>query len=319
MAQIYNFKFTLLSKPLCGGYTTIDPSRFTLAHEVAHQFGCLHSNPLTAGCPHGRNMPNDRNTIMANNAADFSRIPNYSNPDVNFGGVATGVVDTRNNAQQIRGAFCESANNNPDPQFSVFYSKSAGPICVGETYTYTSTIIQGNCIEPFGIIPSVNCGVGPYQYEWRLSNNPNFTNSQIIGTSASLTFTIQYCPFYLRLTVTSSNGLTTTSTRLYNCASVHVCERNGVESVEKGYLLFHKYQAIPNPATEEVTIFGDEVDLITNVQCFTLQGTEIPIAFFKAPETNIISIPGLNLSPGVYFFRVNGNNNLNDVIKVVIQ
>ena len=53
--------------------TTIDPSRYTLAHEVAHQFGCLHSNPLTTGCPHGRNMPNGRNTIMANNAADFSK------------------------------------------------------------------------------------------------------------------------------------------------------------------------------------------------------------------------------------------------------
>jgi len=297
----------------------IDPSRYTLAHEVAHQFGCLHSNPLTTRCAHGRNMPNGRNTIMANFAADFSRIPHYSNPDINFGGEATGVVDTRNNAQQIRGAFCESANNNPDPQFSVFFSKSSvGPICLGEVHTFTSTIIQGDCIEPFGIIPSVNCGVWPYQYEWRLSNNPNFINSQIIGTAANVTFTIQTCPFYLRLTVTSSNGLTTTSTRFYNCAPGVVCDRDGNNLSDEKSLHTSKLQAIPNPASDEVNIIGDGIDLVTDVQCFNLQGTEIPISFFKAPESGIISINRLTLSPGLYLFRVSGNN-LNNVIKVVIQ
>lgn len=96
----------------------INAVRYTFAHELAHQFGCLHSDPLTTGCPHGRNMPNGRNTIMANNADDNTRIQHFSNPDVIFAGEATGEDGTRNNAAQIRGALCEVANNNTPSLFS---------------------------------------------------------------------------------------------------------------------------------------------------------------------------------------------------------
>lgn len=85
---------------------------------------------------------------------------------------------TRNNAQQIRGAFCESANNQPDPYFSVFFVRSA-IICAGETITFTSTIVPGSCPDPFGTFPSATCAVDPYQHEWRLSTDPTFASSQI--------------------------------------------------------------------------------------------------------------------------------------------
>ncbi|HAD11601.1 MAG TPA: hypothetical protein DCF33_04090 [Saprospirales bacterium] len=299
----------------------IDPARFTLAHEVGHQFGCRHSSEADGTtCPFGKNMSNGRNTIMANNAGSNTRIPNFSNPDVLFGGIATGNVGTRNNAQQIRGAFCESANNNPDPQFSVFIEKtSIGPICLGETHTFSSTIIQGSCIEPFGLIPSVNCGVGPYQYEWRFSTNPNFTNSQIIGTSSNVTLTITTCTFYLRVTVTSSNGLTTTSTRMYKCGLPNtVCDRSEPNSWDGNKQLLTHFQAIPNPATSGINIVGPDVDHIEEIKCFNLLGSEISTSFFREEESGRIKIEGLNLSPGLYLFWVSGEG-LNEVIKVVIQ
>jgi len=265
------------------------------------------------------NIDPTRFTFMANNAGNNTRIPNYSNPDVFFGGVATDNVGTRNNAQQIRGAFCESANNNPDPQFSVIFSKSSvGPICIGEVHTFSSTIIQGDCIEPFGLIPSVNCGVWPYQYEWRLSTNPNFTNSQIIGTSANVTLTITSCPFYLRLTVTSSNGLTTTATRMYNCSSYAACNRNNPNLLDENKAKTSNFQAIPNPATNEITIVGTDVEHIIDIQCFNLQGSKISTSFFRENGIGRIMITGLTLSPGLYLFRISGKES-NEVIKVMIQ
>ena len=125
-----NQKFTIVEVP------NIDPSRYTLAHELGHHFGCMHSNlPADGTCPFGRNMPNGRNTIVADNAPNNTRIPHYTNPDVNFGGVPTGTA-TRNNAQQIRAAFCESATNQPDPAFSVYFERSA-VICANQTITFT--------------------------------------------------------------------------------------------------------------------------------------------------------------------------------------
>lgn len=58
---------------------------------------------------------------MANDAPDNTRIQHFSNPDVLFAGQATGIDGTRNNAAQIRGAFCEVANNNTPVIFSAHF------------------------------------------------------------------------------------------------------------------------------------------------------------------------------------------------------
>lgn len=65
--------------------------RYTFAHELAHHFGCWHSQPLFSECRNGMYLTtNDRNTIMANGpsgvAANNSRIQHFSNPDVTFAG-----------------------------------------------------------------------------------------------------------------------------------------------------------------------------------------------------------------------------------------
>ncbi len=301
----------------------IDPSRYTLAHEIGHQFGCQHSSQANGvTCPFGLNMTNGRNTIMANNAPDNSRIPNFSNPNVFFGGVATGTAGTRNNAQQIRAAFCESANNNPDPQFSVSFNKtSIGPICLDEVITLSSTVFSGICIEPPGTIFPLTCGVGPYQYEWRLSTSPNFTSSQVIGTSANVTFTVTRCPyFYIRLTVVSSNGLTTTMTKSYNCGPGVVCEHKAaVAPSDQSEQISANFQVIPNPTSDEITVVGADVEQVNEIECFNLQGIKVSTTFLKNKELGQIRVTGLNLSPGLYLLRVSRMDGSSEVVKVIIQ
>lgn len=292
---------------------SIGPVRFTFAHEVAHHFGCWHSIPTIPGCPNGMFMANMRNTIMGNEsgiqgilgALDFSRIQHFSNPDVDFGGFPTGVAGIRNNAAQIRGAFCEVADNLPE-QYSVLISKNTlGPICVGETHTFGANIVEGICEDPFTLSYN-SCATGPYQYEWRVSNSPDFSNSQVIGTTQTVTFTVQHCPLYLRVTAVSANGLTTTSTKSFICQGV-VCDG-----------------LIQNPPEYSPTTDTDEN--WPNIRCFPNPANDRLKVLFKTGATvklSIIDIAGriisnhtysgdkgeimLNVSdlePGLWFLRI---------------
>ncbi len=284
----------------------IGPIRYTFAHEVAHHFGCWHSTPTISGCPNGMNMANGRNTIMANGtpAAPFApnntRIQHFSNPDVLFGGQATGVAGIRDNAAQIRGAFCEVANNLPD-QYSVLISKNTiGPICVGETHTFRADVVEGICEDPFTLSYN-NCATGPYQYEWRISNSPAFNNSQIIGNSQSVTFTIQYCPFYLRVTVVSANGLTTTSTRLFNCAPFVVCDRGSNKPTE----VYSNIRCIPNPVNDLLKVLYDGIGKATNITVTDITGKTKAMANLGSNQGEIM-LDVSALQPGLWFLHVQG-------------
>ena len=245
--------------------------RYTFAHEVSHHFGCWHSTSTIPGCPNGMNLdfPTplvDRNTIMANGtenspfAPNFTRIQHFSNPDVSFGALPTGIAGTRNNAAQIRGAFCEVANNVPGQYSAQVTKNTSGPICLGETHTFGANVFEGVCSDPF--TPGYyNCASGPYKYEWSVSSSPNFANSQVLGNTPTVTYTIQYCPFYLRVTVISANGLTTTTTQLFNCPGV-ICdglEQGPADRDDKGTFTAHNtIQCIPNPANDQIkVVFGD--------------------------------------------------------------
>jgi hypothetical protein len=201
----------------------INSIRYTFAHELAHQFGCLHSNPLTTGCPHGFNMPIGRNTIVANNAPNNTRIQHFSNPDVLFAGQATGVDGARNNAAQIRGAFCEVANNNTPVIFSANFEHEQF-VCEGLPF-WASGISEGAYQENiWGLLEPCQ---GPYTYQWSWSAHPNFAISYNIGTNSPWLALNEppNCPqFYLRLTITPTAGCSTsTFTKLINCQE-GVCE-----------------------------------------------------------------------------------------------
>jgi hypothetical protein len=293
----------------------IDPSRYTLAHELAHHFGCRHSNPLLGGCPHGRNMDNGRNTIMANNAPNNTRIPYFSNPDVAFAGEPTGEEGMRDNAQQIRAAFCEVANNNPDPIFSVSFVKAIGPVCPGEILSFNSTVIPGDCPDPFGIVAAPNCGTPPYQYEWRVSTTPAFLSSQVVGIQPNLNLNVlqSFCsPFYVRLTVTSSNGLVATTTNSYTCSPGVACNRSAT-TIE-----YDAYKIAPNPAYNKILLSGP-IDEITNIECISIQGNILPISYRKEDRGMApIEVDLGNLPKGLYFLKVTGKN-APSTIKVILN
>jgi Metallo-peptidase family M12/Secretion system C-terminal sorting domain len=299
--------------------SSIGPVRYTMAHEIAHQFGCLHSQGTNlVGCPHGRNLDNGRNTIMANGADDNTRIPNYSNPDVQFGGEMTGNIGVRDNAQQIRAAFCESTNNFPDPTFSANFLGGSGFICPNEIINLTSFVVSGDCNDPWGLFPTPNCGIEPYAYQWKYNKTPTFTNSTIVGSGQNLNFLVPpaACPtFYLRLTVTSANGLMTTRTRKFNCFSN--CDGKNARKSESS-LVEEKVRVFPNPASDEIDLQFSDTFHVLGIECFNTQSVQFPIVFAKRDDGSAAKISVSYLDNGLYFLRVRGEKG-DQVLKICIQ
>jgi Secretion system C-terminal sorting domain len=275
----------------------IGPIRYTFAHEVAHHFGCWHSIPTIDGCPNGMNMANGRNTIMAN-SQNNTRIQHFSNPDVLFGGEATGIAGTRDNAAQIRGAFCEVADNVPG-QYSVLISKNTiGPLCKDETYTFGANVSAGVCFDPFTLIYS-DCATGPYQFEWRISNTPDFQNSQVISTAQTATLTISECTFYLRVTVLSANNLTITETKLFQCAPGVACER-GSGNLNETYSTI---QCTPNPAYDYLNVSYGGMGAVHRMSLVDVTG-KVRSVINPGNDQREMRLDISGLEPGIWFLHL---------------
>jgi hypothetical protein len=83
-------------------------SRYTFTHEIAHLFGCKHDqaqdesldNLEYSACALEITSI-DKKTAVGQGGSDNSRIPYFSNPNVNYNGNATGVSGFANNANMI--------------------------------------------------------------------------------------------------------------------------------------------------------------------------------------------------------------------------
>jgi hypothetical protein len=231
----------------------IGPIRYTLAHEVAHHFGCWHSSPLMSGCRNGKNLLNGKNTIMAN-AANNTRIQHFSNPDVFFGGESTGELNIRDNAAQIRGALCEVANNNSPVWFSTDYTHTSVTSGITLDCPFTATAnVQPGMQEIWGNL--WNCGTN-YTYQWSWSTNnvtyTNFgTNSPTLNLSAA-----PNCPFfYLRLTVSTPVGCSVTATKLLFCSQGLACRSSGQGDEETPVSVLVEHDRIyPNRAQDRFSV-----------------------------------------------------------------
>ncbi|TVS11172.1 MAG: hypothetical protein EA419_08800 [Wenzhouxiangella sp.] len=101
----YNFGYQATSVGCAVG-------NLTLAHEYGHNLGMEHNpengaNPSGASYPYafGHYVSGEFRTVMsyANPCTDgCPRQPHFSNPDVDFSGMATGIPDQRNNAEVAR-------------------------------------------------------------------------------------------------------------------------------------------------------------------------------------------------------------------------
>lgn len=276
--------------------------RYTFAHEIAHHFGCRHSVPLGTGCPHGKNMSNGRNTIMANFAQNNTRIQHFSNPDIFFAGEATGNVGTRNNAAQIRGAFCEVVNNNAPTIFSANFGYDP-VVCEGYPFYASASAEEGWGLTFLGW---EQWCVGPYSYQWSWSGNPNFSNPHNIGTNSSqleLPAPPQCPNFYLRVTITSSAGCSASYTRFIKCQP-EPCER---DSKGQAGEIASANQITPNPANDQIRVLLDGIGYIKSISAVNSAGTAQQITRFSRSSQGEVTCNVSDLHPGLWFLQVQGS------------
>ncbi|MBL7825045.1 MAG: hypothetical protein JNJ57_00325 [Saprospiraceae bacterium] len=182
---------------------------FTFSHEVAHLFGCRHNNDPNGTYEHGHNFNAGglKKTIMnvLYEPEGGSRILHYSNPDVKYQNVPTGVPNQRNNALKLKNTGCTVSGFRGEP----------GPP------PFQAHILNGywGCACAVKILQAgVTGGSAPFQYEWRTSVN-GINWSPVLGTGQTFTVTlpcIETAQYWVKLRVISSNGqVTETSRRIF--------------------------------------------------------------------------------------------------------
>jgi hypothetical protein len=304
-------KFCIAEVPFIG------PIRYTFAHELAHQIGCLHSIPLTTGCPHGKNMAIGKNTIMANNAPNNTRIQHFSNPVVFFGGESTGTAGIRDNAAQIRGALCEVANNNSPVWFSADYTHTSVTTGITLDCPFTATAdVQPGMQEIWGNL--WNCGTN-YTYQWSWSTNnstyTNFgTNSPTLNLSAA-----PGCPFfYLRLTVSTPIGCSVTATKLLFCNPGVACRSNSPDDEgSSGALSVEPNQIFPNPAQDRIRVSLEGFPVVGSVRAASTNGTAVYTLPVLGFEEGILTCDVNALPTGLWFIVIQGTDK-RQVLKLAI-
>ena len=183
--------------------SSIGAIRYTSIHEIVHNFGGTHNvlgncgpllgplgtllqcgdpNALNEPCGNGHrltiNTTNSVGSVMAI-SPNNNRIPNLSNPDVNWMGIATGTFDA-DNAILMRTVTCQAASiydSRPSPNWQMFHN------CLAEWNQEIPITLSWN--------PPNGPGSGPFTYRWfyevgqvgqnsKLSFVPNETGSSLI-------------------------------------------------------------------------------------------------------------------------------------------
>lgn len=295
----------------------VGPIRYTFAHELGHEIGCRHSNPLTTGCPHGKNMSIGKNTIMANSAQNNTRIQHFSNPVVLFGGESTGTAGSRDNAAQIRGAFCEVANNNSPVWFSTDYTHTSVTTGITPDCPFTANAnVQPGMQEIGGNL--WNCGTNyTYQWAWSIDNVSyiNFgTNSPTLNLSEAPS-----CPFfYLRLRVSTPIGCSVTATKLLFCSQGLACRSSGQGEEETATPVLVEHNRIfPNPAQDRFSASLKDFPFVGSVKAISTNGTALHRLPVLGYDEGLLTCDVSELQPGFWFIEIRGADK-RQVLKLAI-
>ena len=251
--------------------------RWTFAHELAHLLGALHNRPSNGGdndedvCTHAwafDDSQGDRKSTIV--AFSGERVLHYSNPDISFNGGVTGTMDD-NNAGGMQKNICTVADFIP--------GKFSGQI-VGWKYPCRCLPFPpqtGTYIEDWEYSAEVNTPVNsslpgqpPYTYAWYWNETGIFTSSNpgnFIDNTETITIDFDYpCnQFFLRLVITSSDGLQAIDTKRLFTGQCIGCnqnpcfagggsdDRSGGKVIEDSQKMVPVFSISPNPAKDIVS------------------------------------------------------------------
>lgn len=266
------------------GFAVVEGSRmhtqgFTFAHELGHILGCRHEPCAAEGA--GTNCDDEgpyehahtwsykkmcgcgflgletrtvsRRTIMySQSAGNPDVIQHFSNPNVKYGGKATGITNARHNARKITENACVVANylNTVNPPLNVLI-----------------TGLDYGCAGFNGVYYSVVSGPpGPYAYDWRVSLDGGITYSSTpISTTSSCDIVFPNQPgavIVLLLNVTAGGQSKTTfkTVQVVSPNDNFLCYRSDEwrEKEKSGHrnekLTQNGLIAYPNPSNGELTV-----------------------------------------------------------------
>lgn len=264
-----NFAYAVVEIDAAGG-------RFTFGHELAHDFGCKHNNddrtaPAFVFDARGHNFSQGccwpfrptRRTVM-NTLDDGSRIMHFSNPDVKFKGKRTGVIDSRDNEDQLTAEGCNiSAYRTFTPPMNVTVSGPYSGTPGGGPYTWCVNVTSCDDIADI---------------TWEYSVD-GFNFFPVSGNNLCWTGNIpQDNDLSIRVTVTCSDGQTDTAwywvtnedkdpcDPKFNEESTEVTQRNNSNVIQE-------ISIYPNPTADFINIEFNSVDTETKiVTIFNIEG-----------------------------------------------
>ncbi len=283
-------------------------ARFTFVHEMAHNFGCKHDadNATAEGLTvyaKGRAWTENginRRTIMAT-AGVNERIQFFSNPNVRFNNIATGVANQQDNARQLKAQALKISR----------YEVGGDPVeaqISGPTIVYNTSSISTWCAT------SCNQGITGYQWAWSPNGFTyyNFGTNSSCASRAGNSFNTTATTVFIRVITTFNNGQT--STKIYpisNRQDIQQFQGNSTEvfkstnTIDVDKMVSNVY---PNPANDVMKleiILPSDSDL--NIEIYNELGQlEMNIAtskkFFKGITNQEIDLSPL--SKGLKFIRI---------------